>query len=88
MATRPTDGAGARDTPPEGDVDPGPWTPEAGVAMAAIAASEFDTRHGDYLQGNIETKLANIYAQFFRLCKYLAPYTTVVVWTVISESTY
>ena len=68
MATRPTDGAGARDTPPGGDVDPGPWTPaEAGVAMAAIAASEFDTRHGDYLQGNIANTLTNIFTEFFRL---------------------
>ena len=88
MATRPTDGAGARDTPPEGDVDPGPWTPEAGVAMAAIAASEFDTRHGDYLQGNIATTLTNIFTEFFRLSKYLAPYTAVVECTVIAESTY
>ena len=79
MATRPTDGAGARDTPPGGDVDPGPWTPaEAGVAMAAIAASEFDTRHGDYLQGNIANTLTKIFTEFFRFKKYLAPYTTIV----------
>ena len=53
MATRPTEGAGARDTPPGGDVDPPSEVVEAGVAIAeagvTAAAIEFYARHGDFL---------------------------------------